>query len=63
MEHHSNDVTDSIEAKLQDSDMMDRVVRGAVADAVEKARRLGFLDDNSDIVVQHALSGGTKGKN
>ncbi len=62
MEHHSSDINDPIEAKLRDGDTIDRVVREAVADAVEKARRLGFLDENIDLVEQSGSSSAAKDK-
>lgn len=63
MEHHSSDISDPIEAKLRDSDMVDRVVRGAVVEAVEKARRLGFLDERPDLSASHVPGAEAKGKN
>lgn len=44
MEHNTVDLSDPITAKLRDSAMLARLVKQAVAEAVDKARRLGFLD-------------------
>lgn len=46
MEHDSIDLDDPVAAKLRDSAMLDRLVRQAVAEAVEKAGKLGFLIDD-----------------
>ena len=45
MEHHSIDLNDPIATKLRDGEAVERLVRRAVSDAVEKARKLGFLDE------------------
>jgi len=47
MEHNSVDLNDPIAEKLRDSDTIDRLVRQAVAEAVERARKLGFLEKDS----------------
>jgi hypothetical protein len=44
VEQHSIDLNDPIGAKLRDSATLDRLVRQAVAEAVERARKLGFLE-------------------
>ena len=44
MEHNAIDLSDPITTKLRDSAMLARLVNQAVAEAVDKARRLGFLD-------------------
>lgn len=45
MEHDSIDLNDPIAAKLRDGETVERLVRKAITDAVEKARKLGFLDE------------------
>lgn len=45
MEHDSIDLNDPIAAKLRDGDTIERLVRKAIADAVDKARKLGYLDE------------------
>lgn len=45
MEHNTSDLTDPIEKKLNDNATLERLVREAVSDAVDKARKLGFLDE------------------
>jgi len=45
MEHDSIDLNDPIAEKLRDSETVERLVRQAIAEAVERARKLGFLDD------------------
>lgn len=45
MEHHSIDLDDPIAIKLRDGETVERLVRKAISDAVEKARKLGFLDE------------------
>ena len=47
METDSIDLNDPIAAKLRDGATVERLVRQAVAEAVEKARKLGFLDKDS----------------
>lgn len=44
MEHNTVDLNDPISKKLDDNPMLERLVRQAVSDAVDKARKLGFLD-------------------
>lgn len=39
----TNNVIDPISAKLRDTAALEKVVRQAVTEAVEKARKLGFL--------------------
>lgn len=43
MEHDIVDLNDPIAKKLDDNATLERLVRQAVADAVDKARKLGFL--------------------
>lgn len=45
MEHDSIDLNDPIAAKLRDGETVERLVRKAIADAVDKARKLGYLDE------------------
>ena len=45
MEHHSHDMDDLIGKKLDDNQTLERLVRQAVSESVEKAKKLGFLDD------------------
>jgi DNA-binding protein YbaB len=52
MEHHPRDLNDPIEKKLDDNRTLERLVRKAVSDAVDKARKLGFLDDQGQPVKQ-----------
>jgi isocitrate dehydrogenase len=50
MAHNSIDLEhdDPIAIKLRDGETVERLVRQAIAEAVEKARKLGFLDADSD---------------
>lgn len=50
MEHDTVDLNDPIAVKLRDSAAVERLVRQAVAEAVEKARKLGFLEEGRDQV-------------
>ena len=43
MEQHQQAVNDPIAAKLRDTAAMEKVMQQAVLEAVEKARKLGFL--------------------
>lgn len=43
MEQNTVDLSDPITAKFDDKEAMQRVVQQAVAEAVEKAQRMGFL--------------------
>lgn len=43
MEQNTVDLTDPITAKFDDKEAMQRLVQQAVAEAVEKAQRMGFL--------------------
>jgi DNA-binding protein YbaB len=52
MEHDSIDLNDPIAQKLRDSETVERLVRQAVAEAVAKARKLGFLDEKNMPVTQ-----------
>lgn len=45
MDHDSIDLNDPIAAKLRDGETMKRLVRKAISEAVDKARKLGFLND------------------
>lgn len=45
MERNTIDLNDPIAKKLDDNAALERLVRKAVADAVDKARKLGFLDE------------------
>ena len=50
MEQNTNDVSaerDTISEKLRDTDALNKVVKQAVVEAVDKARKLGFLPDLS----------------
>jgi DNA-binding protein YbaB len=47
MEHDSIDLNDPITKKLDDNAALERLVRQAVAEAVDKARKLGFLDEKN----------------
>ena len=50
MEQNSNNLTpsrDSITEKLRDTAELNKVVKQAVVEAVEKAQRLGFLPPSS----------------
>lgn len=44
MEHNTVDLNDPIAKKLDDNATLERLVRQAVSEAVDKARKLGFLD-------------------
>lgn len=48
MEHNTVDLNDPISKKLDDNAELERLVRQAVADAVERARRLGFLEPENN---------------
>lgn len=43
MEQHQKSVDDPIAAKLRDTAALERVMQQAVTEAVEKARKLGFI--------------------
>jgi hypothetical protein len=43
MEQHQQPVNDPIAEKLRDTAAMEKVMQKAVLEAVEKARKLGFL--------------------
>ena len=45
MEHNTIDLNDPIAKKLDDNATLERLVRKAVMDAVDKARKSGFLDE------------------
>lgn len=45
MGHDSIDLNDPLATKLRDGETVERLVRQAIADAVEKARKLGYLDE------------------
>jgi hypothetical protein len=45
MEHDSINLGDPIAIKLHDGETVERLVRKAVSDAVDRARKLGFLDE------------------
>lgn len=47
MEHDPVDLVDPIAEKLRDNETIDRLVRQAVKEAVERARKLGFLENDS----------------
>ena len=49
METNSVDLNDPIERKLRDDAELDRLVQQAVSEAVEKARKLGFLDGKDEV--------------
>lgn len=44
MEHDPVDLNDPIAKKLDDNAALERLVQKAVSEAVEKARKLGFLE-------------------
>jgi uncharacterized protein (DUF433 family) len=50
MEDNADNPTDPIATKLNDHVTLDRLVRQAVTEAVGKARKLGFLDDNGNLI-------------
>lgn len=52
MEHDSVDLNDPIAAKLRDGATVERLVRQAISEAVEKARKLGFLEEENSQVKQ-----------
>jgi len=52
MEHHSIDLNDPIATKLHDGETVERLVRKAISDAVEKAWKLGFLDEKGVLLKQ-----------
>lgn len=54
MEHHSHKLNDPIGNKLDDNKTLERLVRQAVSDAVDKAKKLGFLDDKGHPVKKPA---------
>jgi hypothetical protein len=43
METNPDNLNDPIERKLRDDEAIDRLVQQAVSEAVERARKLGFL--------------------
>ena len=43
MEQHQKSIDDPIAPKLRDTAALEKVMQQAVAEAVEKARKLGFL--------------------
>ena len=43
MEQHQQHLTDPIAEKLRDTAAMEKTMQRAVAEAVDKARKLGFL--------------------
>jgi hypothetical protein len=45
METNPDNLNDPIERKLRDDEAIDRLVQQAVSEAVERARKLGFLGD------------------
>ncbi|WP_395004383.1 hypothetical protein [Undibacterium sp.] len=47
MENNTNNVNDLITQKFDDNEAMQIVVQRAVTEAVEKARKLGFLKSHS----------------
>ena len=52
MEHNTVDLNDPIAKKLDDNATLERLVRQAVSEAVDKARKLGFLDKENSAVKQ-----------
>lgn len=53
MEHDTVDLNDPITRKLDDNATLERLVHQALSEAVEKARKLGFLDKEDDSQVKH----------
>lgn len=47
MEQHQKSIDDPIAAKLRDTAALEKVMQQAVAEAVEKARKLGYLQSPS----------------
>jgi hypothetical protein len=47
MEQHQKSIDDPIAAKLRDTAALEKVMQQAVTEAVEKARKLGFLKTSS----------------
>jgi hypothetical protein len=47
MEQHQKSIDDPIATKLRDTPALEKVMRQAVAEAVEKARKLGYLPSSS----------------
>ncbi len=45
MERDTVDLSDPITRKLDDNDALQSIVRQAVSEAVDKARKLGFLEE------------------
>lgn len=45
MERNTIDLNDPIAKKFDDNVTLERMVRKAVTDAVDKARKLGFVDE------------------
>ncbi len=43
MEQHQKSIDDPIAAKLRDTAALEKVMQQAVTEAVEKARKLGFI--------------------
>ena len=52
METDSIDLNDPIAKKLEDNATLERLVQKAVSEAIEKARKLGFLEKDSPSVSQ-----------
>jgi DNA-binding protein YbaB len=52
MERNTVDLNDPIAKKLDDNATLERLVRQAVSDAVDKARKLGFLDKQNTPIKQ-----------
>lgn len=50
MEHDTVDLNDPITRKLDDNAALERLVHQAVSEAVERARKLGFLDKDGSQV-------------
>lgn len=57
MEQHQKSIDDPIAAKLRDTAALEKVMQKAVIEAVEKARKLGFLKTPSvrENVIEYKL--------